>query len=294
MLPPRSLLAAIDFSEGSRAALTAAARLAAHCGAPLHVLHVEDPLLRAAAAHHGFDLSDQTREELQRFADTARPTAGGRTTLHVRAGSPAPLVAETARAEGADVIVIGSRGMSGLERFVFGSTAERVLRDADRPVLVVPPGWVPASPDGTDLRGTGPLMAAIDFSDVSPVVAGAAAALAGALGTTLELLHVVPELSVLQRWQPHADAAVAERVDAARQDLAALAARVSVPGVDTRVERGHVAQTIAAAAAPAGARQPWIVMGKRSGRTHGVGPGTTAYRVLAQTAVPVLVCPGPD
>ena len=53
MIPPRAILAPVDFSDTARAALVLAARLAQHCGADLHVLYVEDPLLVAAAHHAG-------------------------------------------------------------------------------------------------------------------------------------------------------------------------------------------------------------------------------------------------
>ena len=48
-IPPRRILAATDFSEGSRVALTFAGRMAKQCHGTLHVLHAEDPLLSAAA-----------------------------------------------------------------------------------------------------------------------------------------------------------------------------------------------------------------------------------------------------
>jgi nucleotide-binding universal stress UspA family protein len=49
MIPPCLILAPADFSDCSRVALAFAARLAQHCGAELHVLHAEPPLLAAAA-----------------------------------------------------------------------------------------------------------------------------------------------------------------------------------------------------------------------------------------------------
>ena len=60
MIPPRAILAAVTLSETSRVELVLAARLARHCGADLHVLYVEDPLLDAAARHAGIDLARST------------------------------------------------------------------------------------------------------------------------------------------------------------------------------------------------------------------------------------------
>src|SRR5262249_19448682 len=57
MIPPRAVLAAVSFSDTSRVELVLAARLARHCGADLHVLYVEDPLVDAAARRAGIDLT---------------------------------------------------------------------------------------------------------------------------------------------------------------------------------------------------------------------------------------------
>ena len=73
MFPPRVVLAAVDFSESSRTALTFAARLARHADARLHVVHAQDPLLAQAARAAGVDIDAETRAELTRFMATAAP-----------------------------------------------------------------------------------------------------------------------------------------------------------------------------------------------------------------------------
>ena len=86
MMPPRSILTAVDFSEPSRVALEFAARLARQCQATLHVLHVENRLLTAAARAEGIDLTHETRKELTRF--TTRAMTGNSTSpqLHIVTG----------------------------------------------------------------------------------------------------------------------------------------------------------------------------------------------------------------
>lgn len=290
MIPPRTILAAVDFSDGSRVALACAARLAVQCRAALHVLHAEDPLLHAAAQHEGVDLSRETEEELQRFAGEAWPASTCDPRLHTIAGQAVDVILNAAAREGADVLVIGSRGMSGVERLVFGSTAERVLRRADLPVLVVPPGWAAPQADAPDLSGLGPVIAATDFSASAGLAAAAGAWLAETLHTSLEVVHVVPSPPVPGRWQPHAEASARERVDTARRELAtvvrALGAKIPV---EARVETGHVPDRIAAVTAPGSSRHPLLVLGRRGGGSRGAAPGATAYRVLTLAAVPVLV-----
>lgn len=290
MIPPRSILAAVDFSDASRTALALAARFARQCGAALHVLHAEDPLLSAAAHHAGIDLGRETDEELQRFITTAWPAAECSPQRHAVTGGAVDVVLDTARRVRAQVVVVGSRGMSGAERLVFGSTTEGVLRRAAVSVLVAPAEWAPPRPDAPDLSGVGPVVAAVDLSD-DPSVAGAkaACALASLLGTSVELVHVVPDLTVLSRWRAHADAVVRDRVAAAQQELNLLAASLgcSVP-VTVRVEAGAVPNRLAEAVAPGHDRAPVLVLGRKAPRA-GAAPGATAYRVLSLANVPVLM-----
>ena len=159
MFPPRAILAAVDFSEPCRVALTCAARLAKQCRAHLHVLHAEDPLLASAAHAKGIDLNAETRAELGAFMLSAFPAGEWTPSHHVVDGAPVEAICHIAERESADLIVVGARGMSGLETAVFGSTTEGVLRKADTSVLVVPQSWTPPRPDLNDLSldRSGPL-----------------------------------------------------------------------------------------------------------------------------------------
>jgi len=288
VIPPRSILAAVDFSESSRVALDFAARLANQCHATLHVLHAEDPLLAAAAREQGLELSRETREELARF--TAGSIAAGAWTPlnhHVVNGHPTHTICEIAAREQADLIVLGMHGMSGATHALFGSIAEGVLERADRPVFVIPDSWVPPNPVTRDLSGMGPVIAAIERPHTA--VAGAAARLADTLKTSVTAIHVVPELRVLERWKPHAQAAVAEQIAQARVELGAtLVSAKTDLDIPLSVETGSVPEQLAAAVARSGSH-PILVMGRHiRGSRRGV-PGATAYRVLGRTHVPVLV-----
>lgn len=290
MLPPRAILAAVDFSEPSRAALTLAARLASQCGATLHVLHAEDPLLASAAAETGIDLTTETREELQRFIQAAVPAGGPPAYRDVVVGPPVSAILDVAQREGTDLIVLGAHGMSGAGRLLFGSTTEGVLLRATRSILVVPDGWTPPRPDTPGLAGTGPIVAGVDFSEPSIKAAAAACTLAAQLHTSIEALHVVPDLPVPDRWRRHADRVVEDRVLMAHRELARHldAIRCQVPAT-ARVEQGHVAEQLAAGAVAIGDRHPILVLGRRCARTREGTPGATAYRVASLARVPVLM-----
>jgi nucleotide-binding universal stress UspA family protein len=289
MIPPRSVLAAVDFSDSSRVALGFAVRLAQHSGAALHVLHAQDPLLSAAAKASGIDLSEETREELTRFVRSSAPH-GMPIRYHVVSGAGTGAICHVATRERSDVIVVGMHGMSGPARAVFGSTTEGVLRQADSSVMVVPDVWTPARNNAADLSGIGPVVAAIEFTEPSIASAAAACRLAAMLHTSVELLHIVSELPAIERWRAHADAATRRKMEEARRELGTVVPvlEASVP-IDLRVEAGRVAEGIAAALATNGERQPILVLGRRPHKDRLGAPGATAYRVLTHTSVPVLV-----
>lgn len=290
MIPPRTILAATDFSDASLGALAFAARLARHCDAALHIVHAEHPLLSAAAERSGIDLAAETREELQRVIAGAPPAADCSPQLHVLSGAAVDVVTAVAHARDADLIVVGSRGMSGAEKLVFGSTTEGLLRRSDVSVLVVPPEWKPPRPSGVDLAGTGPIICGVDMTVSSIAGARAACGLAKALGTAVELIHVVPELAVPARWRSHAERLLEERVTETRKELEAIVRELActVP-VEWNVEIGSVADRLASIAGQAADRAPLLVLGKKAPRSGGGAPGTIAYRVLSLAKVPVLM-----
>jgi nucleotide-binding universal stress UspA family protein len=287
MIPPRVILAAANFSDTSRVALILAARLARHCGAELHVLHAEDPLLDAAADQAGIDLARETHEELHRFIAGAWPAALCSPQSHVIAGAVVDVILDVAHQHRADLVVVDSCGMSRAERLVFGSTTEGLLRQTDVSVLVVPAEWMPPHPDAPDLSGLGPLVAVGDLSDEPSVAAAKAACkLASVLGTSVEIVDVVPDLAALRRWRAPADTAVRDRVAAARQELELLIRGLgcSVP-VEMRVEAGAVPNRLAEVAGPASDRAPILVLGKKAPGSKGAAP----YRLLSMATVPILL-----
>ena len=143
MMPPRTILAATDFTEASISALAFAARLATHCRATLHVLHVEDRSPGGVPGQSTIDLSDRTRREFQRVIAIAAPDAGCSLFVHAMAGRPADVILEVARARRADVVVVGSQGMSDPQKPGFGSTTDELVRRAHLSVIMVPAGWNP-------------------------------------------------------------------------------------------------------------------------------------------------------
>lgn len=139
----RTVLCPVDFSELSASVLRSAAALADRLGARLTVVHVNDPLLvNAAVAAYNMDLlGEQTRADLREFVASTILGVGGEApepTIVVVAGKPAREILNVARRERADLIVMGTHGLSRLRTVFFGSTTARVLRHTHVPVLALP------------------------------------------------------------------------------------------------------------------------------------------------------------
>jgi len=117
-------------------AVAHATELARLFGATLHVVSVDKPMARSAAARVPLDdLTEDARNALRRGADPAR-AAGVRVETHALIGAPAHMLVELAEKLHADVIVVGNRGMVGSRRFL-GSVPNAVAHHAPCSVLIV-------------------------------------------------------------------------------------------------------------------------------------------------------------
>ncbi|MBE0543047.1 MAG: universal stress protein [Verrucomicrobia bacterium] len=138
----RTILVPVDFSERSRAALNYAVTLAQDFGGSLMVLHVLDPLLAAGRLDSARlrQLKSSSRDEAAkqlRALSCELVKSGVRTELLLRNGPATDIIVAFAIARKADLIIMGSQGRTGLRRLLIGSVAERVVRHAHCPVLVV-------------------------------------------------------------------------------------------------------------------------------------------------------------
>jgi nucleotide-binding universal stress UspA family protein len=143
----RTMLVAYDFSPHSEAALETAADLARRLNADLHLVHVVQTPVFAYGAYGGpavpvpIDMAQVHDGALTSLREVAEGVADlpGRHEAHVVEGvGIAALVRETAEQLGADLIVMGTHGRTGLAHAFLGSVAERTLRGAPCPVLTVP------------------------------------------------------------------------------------------------------------------------------------------------------------
>jgi nucleotide-binding universal stress UspA family protein len=136
----KTIVLALDGSEGSRAAIPVAAELARREGGRIVIAHVEQDVVGKGGAPIPVtedEIQAEVREEAKRLAADRIETSVE--MRHVILGGPAHPIAEIAEEANADLIVAGTRGHSPVTGLLLGSVTQRLLHIARSPVLVVPP-----------------------------------------------------------------------------------------------------------------------------------------------------------
>ena len=193
MIPIKRLLLATDLSNAARRAEDYAGALAASWRAQLTVMSVVEfqPGLDREYAVNQLYLTDrmyETTAGLAAFKDKLH-RRGIETTTRVGTGLPSEEVIAAAKSEDADLIIVGTRGKSGLAHVLLGSTAERVIRMAPCPVLAVPIGM--DDHQGEKAVSIDHILVPTDFSDCSSEAVKYAGVVAGQAKASIELLHIL-------------------------------------------------------------------------------------------------------
>lgn len=139
----RKILVPIDFSEHSQRALEDAIGLAKTWGAELHLLHCY--LIHPAAVDlYGIEVPHNLDHDLRKAAfrrmgaSSEKVRAEGvPVEVHITSRIPSVCIPAQAKRLPADLIVMGTRGLSGIKHVLLGSVTERTLRVAPCPVWVV-------------------------------------------------------------------------------------------------------------------------------------------------------------
>jgi nucleotide-binding universal stress UspA family protein len=138
------VLVPLDFSEHARKALRHGRGLARQFGAKLILLHVVEPMVYPSDLGYTPVLSEELTAEVHQEAENrlqaavrAEQARGIECEGLLRFGRPYLEIAALAEEQAVDLIVLTTHGYTGLKHVVLGSTAERVVRHAPCPVLVV-------------------------------------------------------------------------------------------------------------------------------------------------------------
>jgi nucleotide-binding universal stress UspA family protein len=138
MLNIKIVLHPTDFSSHSENALELACALSRDYNARLIVLHVAKPVTMAYGAEAlPLDPQELMREAQGQLQRLSIPYDASAVERRLEEGDPIPTIRRVAEEVGADLIVMGTHGRTGLRHFLMGSIAEQTIRRAPCPVLTV-------------------------------------------------------------------------------------------------------------------------------------------------------------
>ncbi|MAQ19143.1 MAG: universal stress protein UspA [Sandaracinus sp.] len=144
---PRNILVATDLSDASLAAVDAAAGMVGALGAQVALVCAFDPMQSLPMVDTAMGATDIWTSELDELEDRIeralekvrdeRFAGTGCDVVVIRDGSPGRAIADEAERRGADLVIVGSHGRTGVQRFLLGSVAEKTVRLCKCSVLVV-------------------------------------------------------------------------------------------------------------------------------------------------------------
>jgi nucleotide-binding universal stress UspA family protein len=275
----KSIVVGYDGSEHSDRALDRAATMAQN-GTEIVVVSAAEPLMRSGGFAGTLDVdpadAELVRENLQKAQQ--RLLEAGVTARAVEAhGKPADMLVEQAKERGADLIIVGKRGLNAVERAVLGSVSTKVVHDAECDVLVA----APETPSG----GAATVVVGYDGSEHAGRALDRAAELArGGKVVVVSAAHTTMPV--------HGSMSPADRVEIedSEANLAAAKQRLASAGVDAAFIEGHgdPADVLVEEAGAAGANL--IVVGTRG---HNAAQrallGSVSTRVVTHATCDVLV-----
>jgi len=133
----KTILFPTDFSLASDAALPHAEALAKQAGARLLIVHVEEPPLAYGGGELYYGLPEPSSERILKMLEDVTPADPKLPFAHrLSMGDTAGEIVRIAGEEGAEMIVLGTHGRTGMTRLLMGSVAEAIVRRAPCPVLV--------------------------------------------------------------------------------------------------------------------------------------------------------------
>jgi len=276
----KNILFLTDFTPASEAAFTYALALARHFEARLYPAHAVTPYmpteLEAPVAQDVIEMLEA--EKRAQLVEMIEKKGVANSVLVTRE----PIEAAVPRwinQHGIDLIVMGTHGRKGVDRFFLGSTAEAIVRTATCPVLTVGPGVNPQLAGALDIKK---VLFATSLSKENDVAASYAVSFARERGADLTVFHALPTPAETQEdWEALADIACDEMKELVPVEEAA-------PGkIEFFVEPGDAATRILEYA---NKLKPGLIVLGLSGKTR---PSThfrrgVAYKVISSAPCAVL------
>ena len=196
MIAIDKILCPVDFFPASDAAVSYAAGLASNYDATVHLLHVITPI-PPSVYEYAIDTTEimksmrqSSEEEMNKLAARVRET-GTIAEIEIRIGYVYDEIKNAIEASKPDLLVMGTHGRRGMERWFMGSTTEKLMRHSPVPLLTISgPGEEAASP-----RRFRRILVTTDFSDGTAEALGYAFSVAQENESRIELLHVVDDVA---------------------------------------------------------------------------------------------------
>jgi nucleotide-binding universal stress UspA family protein len=291
----KRILCPVDLSDESRHAIEHAIVLARWYKARITALYVCNPLVIPATdvtlvggvppVLTDEEIKEAANEVMACFASAPGGHDGVPLEILVESGPPARQILARAKSLAPDLIVLGTHGHGGFQHLVLGSVTEKVLRQAECPVLTIPP-----RARTTSKLPFKRILCPIDFSDASLSALEFALSLAREGDADLTILHVMEWPDALP---PNRPVPTLEFRDAAERDVRGMLAQL-VPDADRqrchptmRLGEGKAYREILEVATEG--RADLVVMG-----VHGRNPldlmlfGSTTNQVVRRATCPVL------
>ena len=187
----RNILFATDFSSAAAHAIPYVKRIAKHYDANLVALHVRPVAVNPMTQPAYWPDQETIRKENEEYREQLLDTfAGIRTTAIIEEGDVQSRLQEAMAQNDIDLVVVGTRGRTGLGKMLLGSVAEEILRTVTCPVLTVGPHADVSRGANGEIRE---ILYATDLTSPSPAAAAFAVSLAQEFQAHLILLHVIAE-----------------------------------------------------------------------------------------------------
>jgi nucleotide-binding universal stress UspA family protein len=281
-----NILFATDFSSAAAHAIPYVKGIAKHYDANLVAFHLRPPAVNIMTEPSSWpkDIEAAKAEDEGHRHELLSAFAGIRTNVQIEEGGELHWRLQAAiKKNNTDLVVLGTRGRTGIGKVLLGSVAEEILRNVKCPVLTVGPRSNASPTVSCEFRE---ILYATDLTSASPAAAAYAVSLAQEFQSSLVLLHVIPE-------QKAGDLVSASDVTTAAQELL----RKMVPEnaqawckPEYFVERGNPADTILEFARQR--ESDLIVLGvKEETGVPGAAthlPIATAHKVVSRAICPVL------
>jgi len=186
----RNILFATDFSSAAAHAIPYVKRIAKHYDADLIALHVRPPAVNPITQPPTWLDEETIRKQNKELRyELLNTFAGIRTNVLIEEGDIQSRLQKAMEQNNTDLVVIGTRGRTGLGKVLMGSVAEEIFRTVTCPVLTVGPHSDSSRGADGEIRE---ILYATDLVSASPAAVEYAVSLAQEFQARLILLHVIP------------------------------------------------------------------------------------------------------